>query len=588
MPDPAQPIERKLAAIFAADVAGYSRLMGEDEVGTLRRLAAHREIMDRLIGEHRGRIANTAGDSVLADFPSVVDAVQCAVEVQQALAEANEGVPENRRMSFRIGVHVGDVMVRGGDLFGEGVNIAARLQSIAEPGALCVSGVAYDYVKQSVPFTFYDLGPQGVKNIDQPVRAYATRLGGTGRTVELKSLPLPDRPSIAVLPFANMSGDPEQEYFADGVVEEIVTALSHIKWLFVIAPTSSFTYKGRAVDLKQIGRELGVRYILEGSLRKLGNRVRIAGQLIEAATGAHLWADRFDGELSNIFELQDEVAERVVGAIEPSLRSAEIERTRSKPTENLDAYDLYLRGQFELTQLSQETYVAAADLFRRAIALDPNYSDAHAALADSVGRSFAMGWIDDYEWARHETCQAARRAITSDPENATSLASAAWALALFEGHFDEALELADRAVRLHPNSAWVHTQAGFVHTYAGESDPAVAHFLIARRLSPVDPRGFITFVGLGVAHFVARRFEEAEKAARRGIAQMTRNTASRRLLAASLAHLGRVEEAREVVKELLILQPKFTLSFTRRFPRYRPSWMPELLIDGLRKAGVPE
>src|SRR5215217_6861391 len=265
MASPAQPIERKLAAIFAADVAGYSRLMGEDEVGTMRALADHREVMDRLITQHRGRIANTAGDSVLAEFPSVVDAVQCAVEVQKALAEANEGVPENRRMSFRIGVHVGDVMVRGGDLFGEGVNIAARLQLLAEPGALCVSGVAYDYVKQSVPLTFHDLGLQAVKNIAQPIRAYATRVGGREQTAGLKSLPLPNKPSVAVLPFTNMSGDPEQEYFADGVVEEIVTALSRIKWLFVIARNSSFTYKGKAVNLKQVGRELGIRYVLEGS-----------------------------------------------------------------------------------------------------------------------------------------------------------------------------------------------------------------------------------------------------------------------------------------------------------------------------------
>src|SRR5829696_5711383 len=501
MPSPAQPIERKLAAIFAADVAGYSRLMGQDEAGTLRTLAAHREIMDRLIGEHRGRIANTAGDSVLAEFPSVVDAVQCALEVQKALAEANEGVPEDRQMSFRIGVHVGDVMVRGGDLFGEGVNIAARLQSISEPGALCLSGAAYDYVKQLVPLAFRDLGPQAVKNIGQPVRAYGTRVGGREQTAERKALPLPDKPSIAVLPFGNMSADLEQEYFADGVVEEIVTALSRITWLFVIAPTSRFTYKDRGVDVKQVGRELGVRYVLEGSLRKLGNRVRITGQLIEAATGAHLWAGRFDGDVSSIFELQDEVTERVVGAIEPSLRDAEIERTRNKPTENLDAYDLYLRGQFELTQLSRETYAAAADLFRRAITMDPNYSDAYAGLVDTVGRSFGMGWIDDYEWTANEICQAARRAITTDPENATSLASAAWALALFGGYFDEALELAARAVQLHPNSAYVRTHAGFVHAYAGESDQALAHFILGRRMNPVDPPGFTIFVGLGVAHF---------------------------------------------------------------------------------------
>ena len=355
----------------------------------------------------------------------------------------------------------------------------------------------------------------------------------------------------------------------------------------MIARNSSFTYKGRAVDVTQVGRELGVRYVLEGSVRKVGSRVRIAGQLIEAATGVHLWAERFDGDLSDIFELQDEVTQQVVGAIEPSLHNAEIKRTRSKPTDNLDAYDLCLQGQFELTHLSRDRYEAAARLFRRATTLDPNYSDAYAALVDCVGRSYAMGWVEDYLWALTEVCEAARRAISADPENASALAAAGWGLALFGGHFDEAVELAERAVRLHPNSAYVRAQAGFVYVFSGESEPAVAHFNAARRLNPLDPRAFMHFVGLGQAHFFARRFEEAEKAARRGIA-MARNTASRRLLAAALAHLGRLEEAGEVVAELLTLQPDLTLSFSRRFPRYRHEWMTDLFVEGLRLAGLPD
>jgi adenylate cyclase len=340
--------------------------------------------------------------------------------------------------------------------------------------------------------------------------------------------------------------------------------------------------------VKQVGRELGVRYVLEGSVRKVGSRVRITGQLIEATTGAHLWADRFDGDLSDIFELQDEVTHKVVGAIEPSLRNAEIERTRAKPTGNLDAYDLYLQGQFQLTDLSRERYEEAAHLFRQASRLDPNYSDALAALVDCVGRSYAMGWADDYPSVSTEVCRAARHAITADPENATALAAAGWGLALFGGHFDEALELAAKAIKLHPNSAFVRAQVGFVHVYAGESDEAVVHFNAARRLNPVDPRGFMYFVGLGQAHLLARRFEDAENACRRGIAHMPRNTPSRRILASALAHLGRMDEARVVATELLALQPGATLSFSRRFPRFRHEWMTDLFVEGLRLAGLTQ
>ena len=587
MAEPAQPIERKLAAIFAADVAGYSRLMGQDEAGTMGALTAHREVMDRLIARHRGRIANTAGDSVLAEFPSVVDAVQCAVEVQEQLREKNEGVHQERQLRFRIGVHVGDVMVRGGDLLGDGVNVAARVQTLTDPGGVSLSEDAHRQVAGKMDRLFEDRGEQPIKNMPRPIRVYALT-GKPNVRIEPKPLPLPVKPSIAILPFANLSGDPEQEYFADGVVEDIVTALSRVRWLFVIARNSSFTYKGRAVDVKQVGRELGVRYVLEGSVRKVGSRVRITGQLIEAATGAHLWADRFDSDLSDIFELQDEVAQKVVGAIEPSLRNAEIERTRTKPTENLDAYDLYLRGQFQLTDLSRERYEEAARLFREATKLDPTYSDAHAALVDCIGRSYAMGWVEDYSWASSQACEAARRAISADAENATALAAAGWGLAVFGGHFEEALELTGKAMKLHPNSAFVRAQVGFVHVFAGEGDAALVHFNAARRLNPVDPRGFMYFVGLGHAHLFARRFEEAENASRRGIAHMARNTPSRRLLAAALAHLGRLDEAREVARELLALQPSSTLSFTRRFPRYLHAWMTDLFIEGLRKSGVPE
>ncbi len=333
-------VERRLAAIFAADVAGYSRLMEQDEVGTMRALAARRAIMDGLIAEHGGRIANTAGDSVLAEFSSAVDAVECAIEVQERIGSETSGP----KLQFRIGVHVGDVMVRSGDLLGDGVNIAARLQSLAEPGGICISEAAHGHVRKRLPVTFASLGQQKIKNIEEEVRVYALKVTtlATRKPGHFESLPLPDRPSIAVLPFTNMSGDPEQEYFADGLVEDITTGLSRVRSFFVIARNSSFTYKGRAVDVRQVSRELGVQYVLEGSIRKAGSRVRIVGQLVDATTGHHVWADRFEGDLSDIFDLQDRVTESVVGAVEPSIRLEEIRQARTKPTTYISAYDLYL------------------------------------------------------------------------------------------------------------------------------------------------------------------------------------------------------------------------------------------------------
>jgi len=350
MSDP-MAVSRRLVAVFAADVEGYSRLMGADEVGTLKGLTERRAILDRIIGEHRGRIANTAGDSVLAEFGSAVDAVQCAVEAQTALAEANSSQAPDRRICFRIGIHIGDVMVRAGDLFGDGVNIAARLQSIAKPGGVCISGATYDQVRKVLPITFGDLGALQVKNIQEPIRAYQvsapseTQQAAPERVAGAESLPpLPDKPSIAVLPFQNMSGDPEQEYFADGMVEEITTALSRFQRLFVVARNSSFTFKGQAVDVKEVGRRLGVRYVLEGSVRKAAGKVRITGQLIDAATGAHIWGDRFERDLTDIFALQDEVTVAVVSAIQPKLLQKEIEISTRRRPENLTAYDFFLRA----------------------------------------------------------------------------------------------------------------------------------------------------------------------------------------------------------------------------------------------------
>src|SRR2546421_1276331 len=380
-------VQRRLAAILCADVAGYSRLMGTDEEGTLAALKSHRrELIDPLIAQHQGRIVKTTGDGMLIEFASVVDAVRCAVVVQQGLEDRNADVPESRRIRLRVGINVGDIIVDDGDIFGDGVNVASRLEALAEPGQICVSASVREQIGEKLPIGFADMGEHGVKNIARPVHVYriekraepGTAAGNAAASI---SIALSDRPSIAVLPFANMSGDSEQEYFVDGIVEDIITGLSRIKWLFVVARNSTFVYKGRSVDVTQVGRDLGVRYVLEGSLRKAGNRVRITGQLIEAASGAHIWAERYDRALDDIFEVQDEITLNVVGAIEPSLRHAEIERAKRKRPENLDAYDLYLRALAYTHSAMPGEADKALPLLHQALALQPDFAAAHATAA---------------------------------------------------------------------------------------------------------------------------------------------------------------------------------------------------------------
>ena len=561
--------------------------MSQNEAGTLRALAAAREVMDGLIAEHGGRIANTAGDSVLAEFPSAVDAVQCAVAVQEKLGKAGAELPQDRRLQFRIGVHVGDVVVRGGDLLGDGVNVAARLEGVAEPGGIAISGAAHGYVRKALPLAYTDLGEQQVKNIDEPVRAYSVRpvVTSVPRPSEPKPLPLPDKPSIAVLPFTNMSGDQEQEYFADGVVEDIITGLSRLRWLFVIARNSSFIFKGRAVDVKEVGRALGVRYVLEGSIRKAGNRVRITGQLIDAQTGAHLWAERYDGDLTDIFDLQDAVTREVVTAIEPNLRAVEVERVRSKPTESLDAYDLYLRALPESYSATEEGFRRSERLLRQAVQRDPSYAEAWGGLADCIGRLVVNGWTDFDEGAA-QARDAALRGVGADPQNGAVLAVAGWALAILCGSLVQASELAARALRLHPNSAYVRTCCGWVFIYTGEEELALEQFEAARRMSPLDPRAYLTLTATGVAHFFERRFEETLRWTDRSLEQKTTPVALR-YRAAALAHLGRIDEARQVVARLIELQPNATMNFVRKL-RFGHPWMKELYLDGLRLVGLPE
>jgi adenylate cyclase len=446
--------------------------MGEDEESTLAALKAiRRELTDPKIAEHRGRIVKTTGDGLLVEFASVVDAVRCAVELQREMALRNDGVPMERRIEFRIGINLGDIIIEENDIYGDGVNVAARLEALAEPGGICVSRVVRDEVRDKVDFGFEDLGEQHVKNIARPVRVY--RIPIAENAAGKPPLPLPEKPSLAVLPFQNMSGDPEQEYFADGIVEEITTAISRLPWLFVIARNSSFTYKGRAVDVKQVARELGVRYVLEGSVRKAQNRVRITGQLIDTTSGAHIWADRFDGALDDIFELQDEVASNVVGAIEPKLRQSEIERASRKPTESLDAYDLYLRAVAEYYKLGSENYRAAIQLTTRALESDSSYGPAAALISWCRAIQRSHGWVQFSAEVVAETARLAKQAIVTGRDDPDTLWMAGYAVAMFAGEHATSGSAIDRALMLNPNSAHAWWAYGMLQCVLNRPDPAI-------------------------------------------------------------------------------------------------------------------
>jgi adenylate cyclase len=517
-----------------------------------------------------------------------VDAVQCAVDAQTALAEANTSVLSDKQINFRIGVHIGDVMVRAGDLFGDGVNIAARLQSIAEPGGVCISGATYDQVRKVLPMTILDLGVQQVKNIQEAIRAYqvvAEAREPAPLTAAESLPPLPDRPSIAVLPFENMSGDPEQEYFADGMVEEIITALSRFKWLFVIARNSSFTFKGRAVDIKEVGRRLGVRYVLEGSVRKASGKVRITGQLVDAVTGAHLWADRFERDLTDIFALQDDVTVAVVSAIQPKLLQTEIAMAARRRPDNLSAYDLYLRAMQQFYLTTREGAAEALKLAHRALELDPRFGLVAALAGVCHMQNVIWGYAIDPQFDRKEAVRLLRLALSVDDGDPDTLAWAAVISAYMIGDCEREIEMADRAVGLNPNSFNAWNSRGWVYKIAGSPEEGVQSFERAIRVSPVDPRLHLTFTGMGLAFIELGRFDEAIVAGKKAQRQNPSYSSAYRCLASAFAHLGRDAEAREVAARLLEVDPDFTIS----------AWIArggqknaKLLIEGLRKAGLPE
>ncbi len=589
-------VERRLAAILAADVAGSCRLIGIDEEGTLARLKAlRRTLFDPKIAEHHGRVVKNTGDGAIAEFASVVDAVRCADEIQRGMAEQNIDVPQDKQIELRIGIHVGDIIIEENDIFGDGVNIAVRLEGIAEPGGISISDDARRQIRGKVDITFEDLGSQSLKNIAEPMRVWRVPNGRAVRAVPTRlrvddaALTLPDKPSIAVLPFINMSGDPEQEYFADGMVEDIITALSRFKALFVIARNSSFTYKGRAVDVKQVGRELGVRYVLEGSVRKAANRVRITGQLVDAATGAHLWSERFDGGLGDIFDLQDQVTESVVGAIAPALEKAEIERAKRKPTESLDAYALYLRGLARLYQFgNRQANAEALRLFNSAIELDPDFASAYARAAFCYVSAKANGWISVTGNEIAEVTRLAQRAVELGKDDAIALAASGWALAFVVRDLEVGAGLVDRALVLNSNSAEAWSLGGWVKNWLGEPEAAIERFARAMRLSPLDP-SLRTPSGTAHAHFFLGRYDEAASWAAMALQDNPDYQPGLRIAAASNAMAGRPEQAHKAVARLRLLNPTLRVSTLKDV--LGPFRRAEDLLryeEGLRQAGLPE
>ena len=578
--------ERRLAAILAADIVGYSRLIGADEEGTLSRIRSIRvEVIDPMIAGHRGRLVKTTGDGLLVEFASVVDALRCGVEIQHSMREREAGIPQDQRLEFRIGIHQGDVVVEDDDIFGDGVNVAARLEALAEPGGICVSARVQEDAAGRLDLGFDDLGDQQLKNITRPVRVFRIRPAkpnpprlAVGKGAWGSESPaLPDKPSIAVLPFQNMSGDPEQEYFADGMVEEIITALSRIRWLFVIARNSTFTYKDQTIDVKRVGRELGVRYVLEGSVRKGGDRIRITGQLIDAATGTHLWADRFDGLIEDVFELQDKVAISVAGVIEPTLQTAETARFANRPTGDLTAYDLYLRAYAMFLASAGQT-VEALRLLEQAIERDPRYGLALAWAAVCL-RSLSDGHSQNPEAERRKGIDFARRALGVADNDPGVLANAALALAYFGEDIGAMMALVDRALTLNPSYARGWHISGIVRLWAGQPDIAIRHTEAALRLSPRARIGPSLSV-IGHAHFFNRRFDEAVPKLILAIQEDPTGTISYRILAACYAHMGQLQQARETVERLRAITPVlFPDASHFRNPEQR-----ELYLSGLRLA----
>ena len=579
-------VERRLCAVLAADVAGYSHLMGADEEGTLALLKTHRrDLFDPKINEHRGRIVKTTGDGILVEFASVVDAVRCAVEVQRGMATRNVEMPQDKRVEFRVGINVGDIIIDGGDIFGEGVNVAARLEGLAEPGGICVSARVQEDVRGKLDIAFQDTGEQQLKNIALPVRVYRVQLSTVTATVR-PALPLPDKPSIAVLPFDNMSSETGQDYLADGIVEAITGALSRVRSFFVIARNSSFTYKGRAVNVRDIGSELGVAYVLEGSVQTAGHRVRIIVQLIETEGGAHVWTGRHDGTIDDIFDLQDRITEQVAGALQPSIRLAEIERSRRKRPQDLGAYDYAMRAMPHVWALEKEGSTKAVELLDKALAIDPAYPLALSLAGWCHAQRSVYNWADDIAQSQARALKLAERAAELSGDDPLILAVLG-AVHTFVRNHGTARVLLERAVAIDANAAWAWSRLGWLDNYSDQPQHAIEKFERALRLSPLDPMNFNNYVGIGSAHEVAQQYDKAAAFYRRGLEERPHAIWIYRNLASSLSGAGRMEDAKEAYVQMLRSYPDLTVSRLRQAMVFSPAFL-DRMVGNLRKLGLPD
>lgn len=580
-------IKRRLSAILAADIAGYSRLMGQDEPATVRDLKSHQAVILPLVGSFGGRIIDTAGDGILAEFPSVIGATQCAVEIQNVIAERNEGVPENRRMLFRIGINLGDIIHDDIRIYGDGINVAARLESLAAPGGVLVSQAVHDQVRDRLDLDFEYLGERELKNIARPVHVYRLLKPSESKTTPVPGpfLELPDKPSIAVLPFLNMSGDPEQEYFADGIVEDILTGLSRLKWLFVIARNSSFSYKDRNVDVRQIGRELGVRYVLEGSVRRSGNQLRVTGQLIEAESGNHIWAERYDRTLDDIFAIQDEITENVIGCIQPEVYAAEHFRLKRKPTQSLDAWESFVHGMFLYSQHSDASTKNALNMLDRAIKYDPCYAQANGLRAVCLSWRAFQGW-EDRDTAFAKAVESADHAVSCDPGDSWAHLAHGF-IAVANRQNSEAIAAFSRAIDANPNFAYAHGLLGAAHAFGGRPDQAIESIDHGVRLSPRDIFGDEYELYYAFAHFQAGRYGEAASASHRAIQQRPEHPVLYIMAASSHGLAGEIDKAKSAIMHLTNLVPNISATVIEETFFYCQQEDRSRLAKGLRAGGLP-
>ena len=579
-------VQRRLAAILAADVAGYSRLMGEDEEGTRSRFNSQLDdVIKPTFDKHRGRLVKTMGDGFLVEFGSVVDAVQCATDIQNGVALNQSTEPDDRKILFRIGIHLGDVIIEGDDIHGDGVNIAARLEGIADPGGIQISGAVHDQVKSKIEAGFADLGLRELKNIAEPVRVFAVTDAARTAAAETNSAAADmmfTRPAIAVLPFDNMSGDPEQEYFADGLTEDVITALSLWRSFPVIARNSTFAYKGQALDIRKVGEELGARYVLEGSVRKAGNRVRVTGQLIDAETGHHIWAERLDRELEDIFDLQDELTARIAATVAPELERAEAHRTTRKPPDNMDAWDHVQHGFSHIFTVTREDNAAARAAFEAAIEIDPDYARAYVGLSISHSQSLLLECADSREDAVARALELAERAIALDQSDSSAHAAASIAN-MWPSRYENVIAEGRRAVELNTNDAFARGILGTALDSVGEREEGIRELELSLQLNPKDPANHIFINTVARAHLAARRYEEACDWARKALERRSNFPHAHYILAAVLGHLGRFDEARRALDQCEEIQPGFVARRATWEP-YRDLGDNEHILEGIRLA----